>query len=382
MSGLSIKKAVRPLTFSQVRWISPVRWGGAGADPRVMAIYREMERVFGVISPPIALHSPAPDTMAAAWTLLYETLLVPGRISRAEKEAIATVVSVGNECPYCVTIHGIMMKTLDHKQAASAIAADSLAEVTDPGVRAISEWARASARVETAASYAPPFAAADAAEAVGIVLQFQYINRMVNVFLGDAPLPEKAPSAAMRVVGPMLSRLMLSGYQNSAPAGGSLDLLPAAPLPPALWWAAGSPDIAQAVARADAAVASAGRRSVPRAVRSLVHAELASWNGQHRGPSRAWVEHAVRELPDSQRAAGRLALLVALASYQVDEAVIKDFRATQPSDTALVELTSWASMAAAVRAAGWAWISGSGPGPGQPGSAVIDGVRQDVDTAL
>ena len=353
MSGLSIKKAVRPLTFSQVRWVSPVRRGGADTDPRITTIYREMERVFGVISPPIALHSPAPDTLAAAWTLLYETLLVPGRIGRAEKEAIAMAISVGNACPYCVTVHGTMMQTLDHKQAANAIAADSAAAVTDPSVRAISAWARASVRADTAAANEPPFPIAHAADAVGVVLQFHYINRMVNVFLGDAPKPDFAPNAVLRVVRPMLSRLMYSGYQNEAPAGASLDLLPDAPLPPTLWWAGSDPFIAQAVARADSAIEAAGRRSVPRAVRSLVLAELAGWEGQHKGPSRAWVEQSVRELPEPERPAGRLALLIALASYQVDETVIEAFRARQPSDAALVELASWASMAAAVRATTW-----------------------------
>jgi AhpD family alkylhydroperoxidase len=351
MSGLS--KAVRPMTFSQVRWIRPLRRGGAGADPRVTTIYAEMERVFGVISPPIALHSPAPDTLAAAWMLLYETLLVPGRIDRAAKEAIATAVSVANECPYCVTVHSTMMGTLDHKQAASALAADSAAQVADPVVRALGAWARGSVRADTAAAQMPPFPAAHAAEAVGIVLQFHYINRMVNVFLGDAPLPDFAPRAAMRVVRPMLSRLMHAGYQNEAAAGRSLELLPEAPLAPALWWARSDPYIEQAVARADAATEAAGRRSVPRNVRTLVLAELAGWEGQQKGPSRAWVEQAVRELPEVERAAGRLALLIALASYQVDATVIEAFRARQPSDAALVELAAWASMAAAVRATSW-----------------------------
>jgi AhpD family alkylhydroperoxidase len=360
MSGLSIKKVMRPLTFAQIRWVTPDRRGSS--DPRIARIYGEMDRVFGVISPPIALHSPAPDTMAATWMIMYESLLAPGRISRPAKEAIATAISVANTCPYCVTIHGTMMEALDFKQAADAIAADSASEVADPEVRAISAWARASARADSAASHAPPFPASHAADAVAVVLQFQYFNRMVNVFLGEAPIPDGAPKAVLRVVRPMLGRFLHAGYRNSAPPGASLDLLPEAGLPSELWWAAGDARIAQAVARAYGAVEEAGLRSVPRAVRSLVLGRLVEWDGQPMGLSRAWVEEAVLELPASERAAGRLALLVALASYQVDETVIAAFRAGEPSDRALVELTSWASMAAAVRAAGWTWSSGSGPG--------------------
>ena len=359
MSGIRTR-VMRPLTFAQIRRVSPVRRGGS--DRRLAAMYQDMERVFGVISPPIALHSPAPDTMAAAWTLLYETQLVPGIVDRAAKEAIATAISKGNDCPYCVTVHGTMMETLDYGQAAAAIAADSAEKITDPAVRAVSAWARASVRADTAAEHEPPFEPAHAPEAMGIVLQYQYINRMVNVFLGEAPLPKGVPGVMMRFVRPQLAKMLYLGYQNEPAPGGSLDLLPAAPLRPALWWAADDARVAKAVARADAAIEGAGRRSVPAEVRELVLTELAAWDGQPKGVSRAWVNEAVRGLAAEQQPAGRLALLVAFASYQVDDAVVEAFRAGQPTDTALVELTSWASMAAAVRATEWTWISGTGPG--------------------
>jgi hypothetical protein len=97
---------------------------------------------------------------------------------------------------------------------------------------------------------------------------------------------------------------------------------------------------------------------VPASVRDLVMAELENWHGERRGPSRAWVESAVSGLPTADRAAGRLALLTALASGQVDRSVVRRFRAsrpgdTAPGDTALVELTAWASFAAARRAGTW-----------------------------
>jgi AhpD family alkylhydroperoxidase len=373
MSGIPLRRALRPLSFAQVRLVSPVRRGGA--DWRVAAIYAEMERVFGVISPPVALHSPAPDALAAAWVLLYETLLAPGLVDREKKEAVATAVSVGNTCPYCVTVHGTMLGSLDHAQSAAALADDRAEAIADPGVRAIGVWARASGRADTAAEHEPPFPAEHAAEAAGVAVVFQYYNRMVNVFLGDEPLPPRAPNAALRVVIPVLGRMMRSAYRHEAAPGASLDLLPAAPLPSALSWAAGRPQIAQAFARADAAVEAGGGRSVPAGVRELVLAELSAWDGQPKGPSRAWVEQAVRALPQDERPAGRLALLAALASYQVDESAVEAFRAglraDQPADAALVELVSWASLAASIRVSGWMWIAG--PGPGLPGDHPVPG---------
>ena len=355
-----VLKALRPLSFVQVRRISAARRDDG--DARVAGIYQEMERVFGVISPPVALHSPAPDMLAASWMLLYETLLVPGKVDRAAKEAVATAVSKGNACPYCVTVHGAMMQGLDRRKEAAAIADDRIEQIDDPTVRAISSWAKASASPETAAGHEPPFPAEHASEIVGVALVFHYFNRMVNVFLPDAPLPPGVPAAALGAVVPVLSRLMRSAYRNAAPPGATLDLLPEAThllepqLSPKLWWAADNPHIAQALARACAAVEAAGRRAVPTAVRELVLAELEAWDGRPKGPSRAWVEQAIRGLPADQQPAGRLALLIALASYQVDETAVAAFQAGDRTDATVVELASWASLTAAVHATTWTSI--------------------------
>ena len=68
------------------------------------------------------------------------------------------------------------------------------------------------------------------------------------------------------------------------------------------------------------------------------------------GLSRAWVERAIADLSASDRPAARLAMLVALASFQIDTDVIQAFRAQHPSDADLIAATAWASFAAARRA--------------------------------
>ncbi len=96
---------------------------------------------------------------------------------------------------------------------------------------------------------------------------------------------------------------------------------------------------------------------MPEPVRDLVVARLASWDGQPAGPAgpgRGWVEAAVSGLAADQRPAGRLALLVALASHQVSQSDVEEFRDRgRPGDQTLVELTAWASLAAARRTASW-----------------------------
>jgi hypothetical protein len=136
-------------------------------------------------------------------------------------------------------------------------------------------------------------------------------------------------------------------------AGVSLALLPAAELPADLAWAAASPTVASAFARWAAVIEAAGQGVLPADVRALVRERVAAWDGEDPGLGRGWVEEAIAGLDEGDKPAARLALLTALASYQIDASVIKAFRARQPGDDALVKVTAWASFTAAQRVGAW-----------------------------
>jgi len=329
MRGKLVQIGLRGLSTVQVRQVSAVPYDAA--EGAVARVYRELERDFGVLAPPVILHAPAPDVLAACWLMLREVLLVPGSAPRAWKEAVCTAVSKTNECPFCITMHDSMLTNLVGYRDG---------EIADPSSRAAAEWAGAS-------GVSAPFTAEQTPELVGTAVIMQYLNRMVNIFLGEVPLPPGAPRSALAVVRRVLVWLIKSAERAGPRPGASLDLLPEAELPEDLSWAAGNAAVAGAYARSAAVIEEAGRRSVPVAVRELVRARLARWDGRPIGPSRAWVEDAVAELPVPERPAGRLALLTALASYQVDQTAIDEFRATAPEDRALIDLTAWASLTTA-----------------------------------
>jgi alkylhydroperoxidase family enzyme len=310
----------------------------------VARVYRQLERDFGVLAPPIALHASSPDVLAASWLMLRETLLVPGSVPRAQKEAVSTAVSESNNCPFCISMHSSMLIDLVGYKDGS---------IPEPAARAAADWATANATPEEAAGHPVPFPADQAPEMVGTAVILQYLNRMVNIFLGELPLPPGAPAASMTVVRRVLVWLIKSAERRGPRPAASLDLLPDAPLPEDMKWARGHAAISGAYARATAVIEEAGRRSVPAEVRALVLEHLARWDGKPMGVSRAWVEDAIAPLAEDQRGAGRLALLTALASYQIDQSVIDRFRAFQPDDRALIDLTSWSSLAAARRVGGW-----------------------------
>jgi hypothetical protein len=69
------------------------------------------------------------------------------------------------------------------------------------------------------------------------------------------------------------------------------------------------------------------------------------------GLSRSWVDQAVAEVPAADRAVAKLALLTALASYQVDADIVASARHDCADDAALVDVTASASWSAARRSA-------------------------------
>jgi AhpD family alkylhydroperoxidase len=347
MTGKPIRKVLGRLGLTQVRHVKPVPIG-AGA-PSVRRVYEQVEREFGVLAPPMALHSPSPEVLAANWVMLRETLIASGRVERAVKEAVSTAVSLGNACPFCVTIHSRTLSGL----GGPAWAGQTAPTTTDPRVQAAMRWAEASRTEEGARRHELPWPAGEAAEVIGTAVDLHYLNRMVNIFLGEVPLPPGVPRPALGPVMRVLGAMIGAAARQPHPPGAALDLLPPAPPPGDLAWAAGDAVVTDAFARACAAIDEAAVRSVPPAVRDLVLARLGGWRGETPGLSRAWVEDAVCGLRRADRAAGRLALLTALASYQVDRSVIAEFRLGQPADSALIELTSWASLAAARRVGSW-----------------------------
>lgn len=328
MIGLLVRLAVRR-SLNDTRHIRVVK--PRHAKGLVAEVYRQAEDGFGVLVPPTAMHSASPEVLAASWTILRETLLAQGFADRASREAVAIGVSEANSCPYCADIHGM-----------------TLGAIPDADPVALRSWANSSATGPAVLPCTPE----QAPELVGVAVSFHYYNRMVNVFLRESPFPSHVPESAKPKAGKMLGAVMRPA-EPGPPPGESVDLLPAAPLSDDLWWAAPNPVVASAFARAYAAIEAAGARSVPAGVRSLVLGRLSVWDGNPPGLSGSWADAPVATLPAAERAAGRLALTIALASYQVDDEMVAEFRRGAPDDVTLLELASWSSMAAARRVSTW-----------------------------
>ncbi|MCW2933278.1 MAG: hypothetical protein JWM19_4240 [Actinomycetia bacterium] len=335
MSSALLTSGVRR-SLGQIRYVSPVLPGAA--DGLVASVYAQAERDFGLVAPPLVLHSPAPQALAAAWLMLRETLLATGSAAREEKEVVAAAVSVANECPYCVAVHSAAVRGLVGESVPAELAAGRFEDIADPALRDIAVWAASVGRPGAPA----PVPAGSFPELAGVAVTFHYLNRMVSIFLPESPLPPLTPKPMGGWVMSMLASAMLA--PEPAP-GASLDLLPDAPLPAEFSWAAGQPHIAGALARAAAAIEKAGQDVVPEPVREMVHDRLRGWDGLPPDMNRGWAQKLAAGLAAADRPAGRLALLAAFAPYQVTRDDIREVKSTWSE--ALIVLTSWASMAAA-----------------------------------
>jgi alkylhydroperoxidase family enzyme len=316
-------------SLTGIRYLTPVFPNAATG--RVAAVYAQLERDFGVLAPPVALHAAAEDPLVASWATLRESLVADGGLDRVVKEAIATTVSETNTCPYCVQVHSTTGRSLPGRSGPI------------PG------WVAAHLVRTPEPVPPPPFPAEQAAEVIGVATTFQYLNRMVNVFLADGILPPSAPSVlsgpALSVLGRVMRPAVLAGHRP----GDALDLVaPTGTDGPA--WAAGSPHIGGAFAAA-MAVAATAAGSVPEAVRALLADLLSTWDGLPAGLDDRLLTDAVGSLAGEHRATARLAVLTAFAAYRVDDSVVSAFRAERPTDRALLEVTSWAAWSVALTTA-------------------------------
>ncbi len=348
-----VARAMLHTTMAQIHHVTPV-WPRAASAP-VARVYQEVDRYLGVLAPPVALHAPVPAALLASWLMLRDTLLRTGQVDRAVKEAVAAAVSLGNECPYCVDVHTTVLAVLAGGGDARALGRDHVDSIADERLRAASQWARASGERDQAGRHPVPASAAQLPELVGTAVTFQYLNRMVNVFLDRSFLPPRVPTALHGGLRRVLGRLMRPDRApGSAPCyvdTGGTGPVPA--LPADLSWAAASAPVAAAFARAADTVAGFAERCVPGPVQELVRERLSGWSGRPAGPGRSQFDAAVASLAPAHRPAGRLALLTALASYQVGPSVVAEFQHDTPGDGPLLELTAWASFTAARQIGTW-----------------------------
>ncbi len=117
-------------------------------------------------------------------------------------------------------------------------------------------------------------------------------------------------------------------------------------------WAIESAHIARAFAGLAAVLDRPDHLSLQ--VRQRVVGVVEQWTGEDQGLSAAWVTPYITDLPEQEQPAARLALLTALAPFQISDDVVRAARSSLPTDHALVAAIAWSAFLAARRVGSWA----------------------------
>lgn len=125
--------------------------------------------------------------------------------------------------------------------------------------------------------------------------------------------------------------------------GRTLHLLPAASLPEDLHWVSSNPRIAKAIAQWTVAVEKEAQGVVPEAVQLCVHHQLAKWQGELMPISRSWVEEEVKQLANDNYVIAKFALLLAKASYQIDQKLMQEVLSIAGSEEDFIRILAWCS---------------------------------------
>jgi AhpD family alkylhydroperoxidase len=334
-----------------MKYLHPIRH--ASPESLVGQVYAQIRHDGGVVADPFKLHAPVPELLAGMWSIVRETTMV-GQVPWFLKEAVAAAVSQANACPYCLDIHASAVRLPAASRLSDLIKQGRTEEIADPVLHALVTWARATGSASTVRQLPASFSAQERAELIGTAVAFHYINRLVNVFLPESLLPSLLRGGWLGgQIWSQVGHRLAHGRDQNKPRSTSLHFLPEAELPTELSWAAAAPSISRAFAGWAALLEKKGAEILSPQVHLVVREQLALWSGEVPSLGRGWVERAIAPLSGADQDAGRLVLLVALASSQIDARVIEAFRSSYATDAHLVGAAAWASGAAARRVASW-----------------------------
>ena len=318
----------------------------------IAEVYKQVRRDFGEVVEPVTLHSIIPELLASNWSVLREVSLVEDKIDRTTKDAIAAAISKINRCPWCFDAHTIMLIGLRSRKVAKAIETGQLDLIKDTKMRSITAWALANRTPNAEIIKNPPFTFEEAPEIIGTAVYYHYINRMVNVFLDETPLPIKASSLKGLLKG-IAGFRFAKALKKEKGAGESFRFIESLKLDREPFWASKNRRVAVAFASHKRITEKLAEEYMPKEVRVLALRTIEEWRGEDTGISRSWVEKYISKLPEITKPAARLSLLVALSPYQVDGQIINSYKEINPKDEALLATISWTSFATATRIGEW-----------------------------
>ncbi|MCC3373601.1 carboxymuconolactone decarboxylase family protein [Cohnella sp. REN36] len=324
----------------------------SAANGMLHEMYGQIRNDFGFVGDIFTIHSLSPSLLAGLWSSMRETEMV-GKVPRSIKEAVAVAVAKSNQCPFCVDAHSMMLMATGNNQVVQRINSDQAELIPDEKMRSVVQWALATRSPGSSLLLNPPFTNLEAPEIIGTAVTNHYITRMIDVLLSNqSPIPVRN-AFLKKLLQRAVALVFASSVRKSRNQGASLVFTTESELPNDFWWAEHHPYIRFALAAFADAVNRAGEQSLTEDSRTVVKQHIDAWTGEEPGISRQWAEKAVSSLSGGSRTAARLALLTAIAPYQIDDELIHEFQSVHREGIHLLNVLSWSSFMAARRIGTW-----------------------------
>jgi AhpD family alkylhydroperoxidase len=308
------------------RFFTPAK--ASAATGLTAAVYRQLREDFIGPVPTFRALSAAPEVLAATWALMREALLA-GDASRVDREVVASAVSRANRCRFCVDAHVMLLHALGEHELAEVIVHGDVPVQSRQAE--LVRWAEAS-RHPRAARWTSPYGP----EITATLLAFHFINRIVSALLDPDLLPGGVQrSPLVRSAG---GRLYARTARERKEPGRSLTLLGDGTAVPPVW--AGDSPVGVAYASLKK-VATTGGDLLSDVARQTVTATVRWEDGQHPARPGEWATELVHDLPYTDRAGTRIALLAAFAPAAISREDVEGW-----ADADLVRLVAYGAITA------------------------------------
>lgn len=312
----------------------------------VAQVYEQIANDF-FLNGSLTSRSSVPNLLAAIWVVGRESILVDDKLDRTTKEAMAATLSNVNDCPYCGDMLVSLVHAGDRSEEAMQILQSQETEIDDPVLRARLTWIRAVATPGAAFPDSIPFTAEELPEVIATIVAMGDVNRFSHVVMAGSPVKEPLGIATIKRWSlRMFGNELRDTHINPLKPGMSLSLLVESKLPDDMIWASPHTRIADTIARWAGTVEREARSVVSPDVQKRVSENLNQWQGEIMPISRAWVEQEVIGLNEVDRPIARLALLLAKASYQIDEGVIESVLGESKDQERFIRILAWCSFTA------------------------------------
>jgi hypothetical protein len=316
------------------------------AEGKLKEMYAQINRDF-FINGSLTSRSTVENIFAAAWVLGRETILVDDKVDRTTKEALAAILSGVNDCPYCGDMLVSLIHAGDRSDDAMKILDQEVDQIDDPVLRERLVWVK---QAITSADNVPqsPFSEAELPEVIGSVMAMSDVNRFSHIVMAGSPVQVPNDSSAIKKAAlKIFGNELKESHATPLIKGDSLKFLPDAELPKDMAWAKPNKRIAQAVARWCAATENELDGIVSADVKDAIHQNLSSWDGKQMPLGRYWVEDETRGFKGRDRIIARFILLMAKASYQIDEAMHEELLGIAGSKEDFIRILAWGSYVSA-----------------------------------